>query len=604
VTVWTGLNVIGNNNGTFSCGIGQGSGLIPYGKPYVVSAGSNGVRHFRSRPDLEPPSITMTKDAAPASDGDIFVAPRDGPTQNGPLILDSHGKVVWFLPYPVSQNTSITNFRVQNLYGQPALTWWQGNTDAGYGRGEGVIFDRNYQQIATVHAANALDADSHDFLLTPQGDAYISAAWPVRLPGVTRATIDAVIQEIEVKTGLVLFEWHSLDHIPLSASYVKLPPKGLYDPYHLNSIAFDRSGNLVISMRNTSAVYDLDHQTGAVLWTLGGKDASFKMGKGTSTWGQHDAVMQPDGSLTLFDDGGGPPKVHPYSRGIHERVDTTHKIATLIKQYSHAPPISADFEGSMQTLSNGEVFLGWGELPYFSEYTADGRQDFDAHFTVPTASYRAYRFPWRAQPPTMPALAVAPTATGLVHRFASGYGATDVSSWHVLGGSAPRALKSLGNAARRGFETRVAVHSNERYFAVQAIGASGHVLATSPASTTPSHLTIYGNTTWVPASGFGGVPVSCPTPHPCLIATTVTAGRTVIARTGKEYVGAGGSGVVYFQLSEAGSAMLAHAKSRTLPVQVTVRSGTGRTANARLDLVQFDATGAGPPRSLSGSPSL
>ena len=85
------------------------------------------------------------------------------------------------------------------------------------------------------------------------------------------------------------------------------------------------AGNLVLSMRNTSALYDIDHQTGQVLWSLGGKSSTFKMGKGTSTWGQHDAVVEPDGSLTLFDDGAGPPKVHPYSRGIRERLDTKRR---------------------------------------------------------------------------------------------------------------------------------------------------------------------------------------------------------------------------------------------------------------------------------------
>ena len=603
VTVSTGLNVLGGDDGTFSFGIAQPAGLIPYGKPYVAPAGSNGVQHFHSRPDLQPPAVTVTKDAAPASGGDIFVAPRSGPAQNGPLILDARGQMVWFLPYPVSEKTAITNFRVQSLYGQPVLTWWQGNTDAGYGRGEGVIYNRDYQQIATVHAANGLDQDSHEFLLTPQGDAYITAAWPVHLPGVRRGTVDSVVQEIDVKTGLVLFEWHALDHIPLSASNMKVPRKGLYDPFHLNSIAFDHAGNLVISMRNTSAVYDLDHDSGAILWSLGGKNSSVTMGKGTSTWGQHDAVVQPDGSLTLFDDGAGPPRAHPFSRGIRERVDTQQKTATLIKQYVHSPPMSSYFEGSMQPLANGDVFLGWGELPYFSEYTASGRQDFDAHFTAQTASYRAYRFPWSADPPTMPALADAPTSIGAINLYASWNGATGVSSWRVLGGASRNALKPLGTARRHGFETRIPVHSNERFFSVQALGAAGHVLATSaPAVTTP-HLTIYGSSAWVPADGLGAVPVSCATPSPCLTAATITEGRTVIARTGQEYI-AGGAGELYFELNAAGRSALEHARSRTLLARITVRGSSGRTAGATLDLVQFETTGAGPPRRLSQSSSL
>ena len=604
VTVSTGLNVLGGRNGTFSFAIANPSGLIPFGKLYTVKAGANGLQHFQSRPDLEPPSITVTKNTAPASPGDIFVAPRYGPLQNGPLILDPHGKVVWFLPYPVSEKLAVTNFRVQNLFGQPVLTWWVGNTDAGYGRGEGVIYNRDYQQIATVHAANGLDEDSHEFLVTPQGDAYITAAWPVHLPGVRRGTIDSVVQEIDISTGLVLFEWHSLDHIPLSTTYTKVPPTGLWDPYHLNSIALDHSGNLVLSMRNTSALYDIDHQTGKVLWTLGGKNSTFKMGRGTSTWGQHDAVVEPDGSLTVFDDGAGPPKVHPFSRGIRERVDTRHKTATLIGQYDHSPQISTNFEGSMQTLPGGDVFLGWGELSNFSEDTASGKQDFDAHFTAPTASYRAYRFPWTAQPPGAPAVADEPGSTGQVNLYASWNGATGLTGWRVLGGAGPAALEPLGTVAKGGFETRIALHSNEPYFAVQALGASRHVLATSAAASTPPHLTIYGSSAWVPASGFGAVPVSCPAPAPCLVAATVTAGRTVIARTHNEYIAGAGAGEVFFQLSGRGRSMLAHARSRRLPVRVTVRGSTGNTAVATLDLVPFHATGAGPRRSLAQSPTL
>lgn len=604
VTVSTGLNVLGGTNGTFSFAIANPSGLIPFAKPYTVKAGANGVQHFQSRPDLEPPSITVTRDTAPASSGDIFVAPRDGPVQNGPLILDSHGKVVWFLPYPVSEKIAITNFRVQNLFGQPVLTWWQGNTDAGYGRGEGVILNRNYQQIATVQAANGLDEDSHELLVTSQGNAYITAAWPVHLPGVRRGTVDSVVQEIDIRTGLVLFEWHSLDHIPLSTTYTKVPPKGLWDPYHLNSIALDGAGNLVLSMRNTSAVYDIDHQSGKVLWSLGGKSSTFKMGHGTSTWGQHDAVVEPDGSLTLFDDGAGPPKVHPYSRGIHERLDTKHKTATLINEYDHSPQISADFEGSMQALPDGDVFLGWGELSNFSEDTASGKQNFDAHFTVPTASYRAYRFPWTGQPPGTPSLANEPGSTGQINLYASWNGATGVTGWRVLGGAAPGTLKPLGTVAEGGFETHITVHSNEPYFAAQALGRSNSVLATSTASATPPHLTIFGGSAWVPASGFGAVPVSCVAPAPCLVSATITAGRTVIAHTHNEHIAGTGAGEVFFQLSGAGRSMLAHARGGRLPVRVTVRGSSGANAGATLDLVPFNATGAGPRRSLTQSSTL
>ena len=471
-------------------------GSLPYGKLTLVPAGRNGVQHFRSRPDLQPAAVTVTENHAPGGEGDIFVAPQFGPMQDGPMILDPDGNFVWFSPFRVSQNTFVTDFRVQQLDGQPVLTWWQGNTNSGHGRGEGVILNRDYEQIATVKAGNGLDMGLHEFLVTPQGDAYIFAPSPVHLPGVGKPAVDSVVQEIDINTGLVLFEWHALDHIPLSASYfTPQSPGHIFDPYHANSIAVDRDGNLFVSMRNTSAVYKIDHQTGHVLWTLGGKQSSFRMGAGTSTWGQHDAIVQPDGTLTVFDDGAGPPRVHPYSRAIHESIDDAPMTATLLRSYAHSPELSANFEGSAQLLPDGDAFVDWGQQPYFSEYNASGRQIFDAHFTAPSGSYRAYRFAWHGQPPTQPALSVSANANGATDLYASWNGATEVSSWRVLGGPSPGSLAPIGGSGKHGFETHIQAHSASHYFAVQALDASGHVLSTSPARSTPvahRHLRAHG----------------------------------------------------------------------------------------------------------------
>jgi hypothetical protein len=341
--------------------------------------------------------------------------------------------------------------------------------------------DPSYQQIATVHARNGLDMDLHEFLLTPQGDAYFVAAAPVHVPGINKPTIDSVVQEIDIPTGLVLFEWHTMDHIPLRKSYFSpRTPAYTFDPFHVNSIGIDGDGSLIVSARNTSTVYKVDHRSGRIVWQLGGKRSTFKMGRGTSTWGQHNVVVQPDGTVTLFDDGAGPPTVHPYSRAIRESVDTEHRTARLIKEYDHSPRISANFEGGVQPLSAGDVFLGWGQQPYFSEDDASGRQIFDARFTVPTTTYRAYRFQWSATPPGAPALALARRARGVVVLYASWNGATDVAVWRALAGASPTALKPVSRTARHGFETSTTVHVAGPYYAVQALASDGDVLATSP----------------------------------------------------------------------------------------------------------------------------
>src|SRR5262249_60206542 len=89
----------------------------------------------------------------------------------------------------------------------------------GGGGGRGVFSDRHYRRIATVHGGNGLDIDLHEFLVTNQGDAYVLSAAPVTVPGSTRPLVDSVVQEIDIKTGLVMFEWHALDHVKLSESY-------------------------------------------------------------------------------------------------------------------------------------------------------------------------------------------------------------------------------------------------------------------------------------------------------------------------------------------------------------------------------------------------
>jgi hypothetical protein len=604
VTVTTGLNVIGGRGGVFSFAIAHPAGSLAYGALPLVAAGSNGVQQFRSRPDLRPAAVTVTKNSAPASYGDIFVAPQFGPSQDGPMILDPQGNLVWFKSYPVGENTLIADFRVQTLEGQPVLTWWQGNTNAGHGRGVGVIYNRNYEQLATVHAVDGVDMDLHEFRVTPQGDAYFNTSVPVHLPGIGKPTVVSVIQEIDIKTGLLLFEWNALDHVPIGESYITPKTPGFnFDPYHVNSIEPDRDGNLIVSMRDTSAVYKINHDTGAIIWRLGGKHSNFTMGRGTPTAFQHNAIVQPDGSLTLFDDGAGPPTVHPESRGVRISLDTTHNTATLVKEYDHSPQLSADFEGSLQALPSGDVFLGWGQQPYFSEDDAAGQQVFDAHFNAPTSSYRAYRFPWSGQPTEPPSLALVPVPDGTTNVHASWNGATNVTAWRVLSGPSPATLTTARAGPKRGFETLISVPSSPPYVAVQALGSSGNVLATSAVTSTPPHIAIYGHSAFVSGGGYGAVPASCYQISPCELTTTISAGGTVIARTGKESLGKSGVGVVYFGFSSQGRAMLARAPGHRLAVQVSTQGGS-RTASTTVELIPFATTGPGPHRTVTESSNL
>ena len=519
------------------------------------------------------------------------------------MLLDPSGRMIWFQPLPPNQLAA--DFRVQQLGSQPVLTWWQGFTNNGSGRGEGVIYNTAYQQIATVQAGNGLQGvDLHEFLVTPQGDAYIVAVSPVHYGSLTKPLMDAVVQEIDIKTGLVLFEWHALDHVPVSESFFKTNLAGhVYDPYHLNSIALDRVGNLVVSMRNTWAVYKIDHQTGAVLWTLGSNQSSFKWASGAAVAFQHNAIEQPDGSITMFDDGGGPPTVHR-ARAVRISVDQNRKTASLVQQYPHTPALDTEFEGNAQVLPNGDVFVGWGQQPYFSEFSSSGKEIFDARFTSNTSSYRAYRMSWSGQPNTSPSIAAAPNNDGTTEVWASWNGATTVSSWQVLAGPSAGSLTPLMTARKGGFETGMAASTGMPAFAVQALASNGQVLATSGSASVGPHIGIAGRSAFVSARGVGGLPALCINSSTCHIAVTITIGRTVIARTGPEQIPAQSGGIIYFTLTRAGRSMLAHARHRRLLVHMTGQDISKLTFSRFITLVPFSTRGSAPARTASQSSTL
>jgi hypothetical protein len=202
-----------------------------------------------------------------------------------------------------------------------------------------------------------------------------------------------------------------------------------------------------------------------------------------------------------------------------------------------------------------------------------------------------------------PALTVSPHADGSITLDAAWSGAAGVDGWQVLAGLSPATLTPLGSATGSGSSAMVTVHDAFAYFAVQALGSAAQVLGTSAAAATPPAVAIYGHSAFVSSQGIGGLPVGCLSVAPCQIASTITAGRTIIARTGPESIPAGG-GVLHFALSTAGRQLLARASSRRLLVRVAARAAGGATATSTVDLIPFASSGRGPPRILHPATTL
>jgi arylsulfotransferase ASST len=430
-------------------------------------------RHFVSRPDLKPPRVKMLVRTRYASPGYIFIAPKKKVEEGGPLILDNRGRVIWFLPV---DRRGVTDFRVQRYRGKPVLTWWRGKSADNKRLGRYSIYDDSYRLIKYVRPGNGLSGDMHEFKITPRNTALMTLSHRVSVK--SRNVLEGAFQEVDIRTGRVLFEWHSIDHVPLTESYYRLPrnPDRTYDYFHINTIEIDHDGNYLVSSRNTHTIYKIDRRTGNIIWRLGGKRSDFKLGRGVAFGWQHDVRRQKDGTLTMFDNEAAP-KLRAQSRGLVLRVDERRKTATLLHSFVHTPAIVAVDQGNMQKLANGNYLVGWGHQPYVTEFGPHGKTLLDLRFgRSGVDSYRAYRFRWVGRPHSKPAVAVKGNTL-----YASWNGATEVRSWQLLGGADRKRLRPLLTVPKTGFEAAIPLPSNAPWVAVRALDRLGRSLARSAA---------------------------------------------------------------------------------------------------------------------------
>jgi hypothetical protein len=438
-------------------------------------------RSFHSRPDLQPPTIKVRREGGPTAPGLVFVAPKLGPGTLGPLIVDDTGEPVWVR----SAGALVAcDLRVQQYRGSSVLTWWEGKSSNGYGQGSFVIADHSYAEVTRVRAGHGDAADLHEMVITPAGTALIGAYVPVAdgRGATAQRLLESVVQEVDIATGDVLFEWHSRDHVGPEESFQVPPddPDKPYDYFHLNSIDLD-GDYLLVSSRNTQTAYKVRRSDGAVAWRLGGKNTDFRIDQNAQFAWQHDVRHGPDGTITMFDNSASP-KTADHSRGLVLAVDESTLVATFRREYVHPTRLSSGSQGNLQALPNGGTFIGWGFRPRYSEYAPDGELVMDAEFTGGGQSYRSYRFPWVGRPTDPPRVAVDRRGGGLPTAYASWNGATEVATWQVRAGARPDSLEAVATAPRTGFETAIKLPNAPAYVAAAAFDTTGNLLGASSAT--------------------------------------------------------------------------------------------------------------------------
>jgi uncharacterized protein with LGFP repeats len=410
--------------------------------------------------------------------------------QPGALIYDNSGQPVWFLPVGASAG----DLHPITYLGQPALIYFQYSCPGCYWTGQWIVLNNHYQQVAQIAPGNGYIADTHSLLISPDGtkallDAYNTIIYDLSpYGGPPDATVwEAVIQEIDLASGQVDFEWHSLSPGPDGQPFVpvtesELPLTGSpVDYIHLNSLAYDTDGNILFSGRSTSTIYKINKQTGAIMWRLGGKNNQFTFtdGDGGPSFG-HDVQVIGPGTISMFDNG--VTRSPPYSRGVVWALDTTQMTAHVVTQWRHSPDLFGLVVGSNRLLPGGDQLISWGNTGYTSEFSPSGTVVFSSQLQSGAWSYRTIRADgWHATPAAPPALAISRPDLTDVSVAASWNGATDVAQWQLWGGPSWNQLRQLASVSRSGFETMIPakVMATDHIFQVRAIDANGLTLGIS-----------------------------------------------------------------------------------------------------------------------------
>ncbi|KAJ7167023.1 ASST-domain-containing protein [Mycena filopes] len=428
--------------------------------------------------------------------------------QPGPTIYASNGELVWSDP----SIGNCHNLNLQTFDGEQYLTMWIGVGDAGTGQQEGsgigIMLNSGYQIVQNVSAVNPGGTDLHEFHIPQPAakTALLTAFNPIPFDltpvgGLKNGWyLNSIIQEVDIASGRVLFNWTSVDHIALDESYDNLTltasgdsEANPWDPAHINSIDKDSAGNYLISARNCETLYKIA-ANGTILWRLGGKRSDFTaLGNDTEFHWQHHVRWRNDETqISVFDDGAGVLLAtqvidEPVASGKYLNVDQSAMTVSLAKKYLPSPNTGFSLaEGSIEPYGS-TVVVGYGNNPWVTVHDAETEAILLSAVIGPNNSslwfggisnYRVFQtstHEFVGRPSQPPSVAVEGGAV-----YVSWNGATQVARYELFTGNQTATVHTKVRAvAKTGFETNMGAAGSGAYVAVEALAANGTVLGRS-----------------------------------------------------------------------------------------------------------------------------
>ncbi|KAF5391737.1 hypothetical protein D9757_001826 [Collybiopsis confluens] len=412
----------------------------------------------------------------------------------GPLIFDNDGHLVW-------DGTNFGEtlvFQLETYLGKPHILTWSGDFLAtGVGNGYVSLINNRYELVARFTTdltgiTGSTGSDFHEVRITSRNTAVMTAYQTKMMDlspygGLPEGFIaDSVFQEVNITSGEPLFTWYASEHVDPGECFGRPGLGGAYGPwdyFHINSIDLSNDGNYLISSRYCFTLYYINATNGEIIWRLGGKNSSFAMGDGANYSYQHHArwIFQNDtyARLTVFDNAAESNESNESSsRGLHLALNFSNMSAELIQDFIPYNKTLSQSQGSVQLQPNGNFLIGWGFMPWISEYTSSGELLWVAQFGVVggdfNEAYRALRYNWSGEPTAPPSIKVIRSSIdNTSNAYVSWNGDTRTQLWELLGSniSSVSGAMSLSNTSRRSFETALTVNTTAHKFNFLAVRA-------------------------------------------------------------------------------------------------------------------------------------
>jgi hypothetical protein len=302
------------------------------------------------------------------------------------LIVDNGGNTVWYREFP----SAVVDFQKQTNGNYTAFTSVDGSPPHFY------EFDNLGNFTREFRASNGNDTGPHELRLFDDGYCLFGIQFHEmnlsEFGGAQNARIRCTVVEYHRNSAQALL-WNPLEHLQVTdaAPDIVLTTPNV-NPWHGNAIEIDRDGNLLVSFRNSDEITKINSRTGEIIWRLGGKKNQFIFVndplQGFSH--QHGIRRLSNGNIILFDNG----NLHspPTSRAVEYKLDEQSKIAELVWEYRHEPPLYGFALGFAQRLANGNTLICYGTAQRVIEVDRASTKQWELVIHGPQIyAYRAFR---------------------------------------------------------------------------------------------------------------------------------------------------------------------------------------------------------------------